>query len=100
MDRSAGSQLLSMMALVAAVVAIVILFFFGVGYLFGTALPLSEGSWAADPNRVRGRGGEVDCPLPFRREFPMALAIFGIKSTGLDLAATLFLLMLVVSGWR
>ena len=33
--RSASSELLSMMALVAAVVAIVILFFFGVGYLFG-----------------------------------------------------------------
>ncbi len=35
MERGAGSQLLSMMALVAAVVAIVILVFFGVGYLFG-----------------------------------------------------------------
>ena len=35
MDRGAGSQLLSMMGLVAAVVAIVILVFFGVGYLFG-----------------------------------------------------------------
>ena len=33
--RGAGSELLSMMALVAAVVAIVILVFFGVGYLFG-----------------------------------------------------------------
>ena len=35
MDRSAGSELLSMMALVAAVVVIVILIFFAVGYLFG-----------------------------------------------------------------
>jgi preprotein translocase subunit SecE len=35
MDRGAGSELLSMMALVAAVVAIVILVFFGIGYLFG-----------------------------------------------------------------
>jgi len=35
MDRSASSELLSMMALVAAVVAIVILVFFGVGFLFG-----------------------------------------------------------------
>jgi hypothetical protein len=35
MERSAGSQLLAMMGLVAAVVAIVILVFFGVGYLFG-----------------------------------------------------------------
>ena len=34
-NRSAGSELLSMMALVSAVVAIVILVFFGVGYLFG-----------------------------------------------------------------
>jgi preprotein translocase subunit SecE len=34
-DRSAGAELLSMMGLVAAVVAIVILVFFGVGYLFG-----------------------------------------------------------------
>jgi preprotein translocase subunit SecE len=33
--KSAGSQLLSMMALVAAVVAAVILIFFGIGYLFG-----------------------------------------------------------------
>ncbi len=35
MDRSAGSELISMMALVAAVVAAVILIFFGLGYLFG-----------------------------------------------------------------
>jgi preprotein translocase subunit SecE len=35
MEKGAGSQLLSMMGLVAAVVAIVILVFFGVGYLFG-----------------------------------------------------------------
>jgi preprotein translocase subunit SecE len=35
MDRSAGSELLSMMALVAGVVAAVILVFFGLGYLFG-----------------------------------------------------------------
>jgi preprotein translocase subunit SecE len=34
-NRSAGAELLSMMGLVAAVVAIVILVFFGVGYLFG-----------------------------------------------------------------
>jgi preprotein translocase subunit SecE len=34
-NRGTGSELLSMMALVAAVVAIVILVFFGVGYLFG-----------------------------------------------------------------
>jgi len=34
--KSAGSELLSMMALVAGVVAIVILIFFGLGYLFGT----------------------------------------------------------------
>ncbi len=34
-SKSAGSELLSMMALVAAVVAAVILFFFGLGYLFG-----------------------------------------------------------------
>ncbi len=35
MDRGAGSELLSMMGLVAAVVAVVILVFFRVGYLFG-----------------------------------------------------------------
>jgi len=35
-DRSAGSELLSMMALVAGVVAAVILIFFGLGYLFGS----------------------------------------------------------------
>lgn len=35
MDRSAGSELLSMMALVAGAVAVVILVFFGIGYLFG-----------------------------------------------------------------
>jgi preprotein translocase subunit SecE len=35
MDREARSELLQMMGLVAAVVAIVILVFFGLGYLFG-----------------------------------------------------------------
>lgn len=35
MDKGAGSELLSMMALVAAVVAAVILIFFGLGYAFG-----------------------------------------------------------------
>ena len=35
MDREARSELLSMMGLVAAVVAIVILVFFGIGFLFG-----------------------------------------------------------------
>jgi preprotein translocase subunit SecE len=34
--RSAGAELLSMMALVAGVVAAVILVFFGIGYLFGS----------------------------------------------------------------
>ncbi len=34
-DKSAGAELLSMMALVAGVVAAVILVFFGLGYLFG-----------------------------------------------------------------
>jgi preprotein translocase subunit SecE len=33
-SKSAGTELLSMMALVAAVVAVVILIFFGLGYLF------------------------------------------------------------------
>jgi preprotein translocase subunit SecE len=35
-SKSAGSELLSMMALVAGVVAVVILIFFGLGYLFGS----------------------------------------------------------------
>jgi preprotein translocase subunit SecE len=35
MDREARSELLQMMGLVAAVVAIVILVFFGLGYIFG-----------------------------------------------------------------
>jgi len=35
MDPEARSELLQMMGLVAAVVAIVILVFFGLGYLFG-----------------------------------------------------------------
>ncbi len=34
--KGAGSELLSMMALVAGVVAAVILVFFGIGYLFGS----------------------------------------------------------------
>ena len=42
MDRSAGSELLSMMALVAGVVAAVILVFFGIGYLFGRLFPVSS----------------------------------------------------------
>lgn len=35
-NKSAGAELISMMALVAAVVAAVILIFFGLGYLFGS----------------------------------------------------------------
>jgi preprotein translocase subunit SecE len=35
-SKSAGTELLSMMALVAGVVALVILVFFGLGYLFGS----------------------------------------------------------------
>jgi type IV secretory pathway VirB2 component (pilin) len=35
MDKEARSELLSMMGLVAATVAIVILVFFGIGYAFG-----------------------------------------------------------------
>jgi type IV secretory pathway VirB2 component (pilin) len=35
MDKEARSELLSMMGLVAAAVAIVILVFFGIGYAFG-----------------------------------------------------------------
>jgi preprotein translocase subunit SecE len=34
-SKSAGSELLAMMSLVAGVVAAVILVFFGLGYLFG-----------------------------------------------------------------
>jgi preprotein translocase subunit SecE len=37
MDREARSELLTMMGLVAVVVAVVILVFFGIGYLFGRA---------------------------------------------------------------
>jgi preprotein translocase subunit SecE len=36
MNKGAGSELLSMMGLVALVVAMVILVFFGLGYLFGS----------------------------------------------------------------
>ncbi|HEX7244985.1 MAG TPA: hypothetical protein VF245_05395 [Solirubrobacterales bacterium] len=35
-EKSASAELLSMMALVAGVVAAVILVFFGLGYLFGS----------------------------------------------------------------
>lgn len=35
MDREARSELLTMMGLVAVVVAVVILLFFGIGYVFG-----------------------------------------------------------------
>jgi preprotein translocase subunit SecE len=35
MDREARGQLLTMMGLVAAVVAVVILVFFAIGYVFG-----------------------------------------------------------------
>lgn len=35
MDRQTGSELAGMLLLVAAIVALVILVFFGVGYLFG-----------------------------------------------------------------
>lgn len=35
MDKQARAELLQMMGLVAAIVAVVILVFFGLGYLFG-----------------------------------------------------------------
>lgn len=35
MERGTGSELASMLMLVAAIVAVVILVFFGVGYVFG-----------------------------------------------------------------
>ncbi len=37
MDKEARSELLTMMGLVAAIVAIVIIIFFAVGYVFGLA---------------------------------------------------------------
>lgn len=63
MDRSAGSELLSMMALVAAVVAIVILVFFGVGYLFGR-LFLEIRAFAEGPNRIGRPDGEYTARSP------------------------------------
>jgi hypothetical protein len=47
--------------------------------------------------RVREPGGEVDCRSPLSAGAPaMALAIFGISNSGLNLAVTLFVLMIVV----
>ncbi len=37
MDKQARSELLTMMGLVAAIVAIVIIIFFAIGYVFGLA---------------------------------------------------------------
>jgi hypothetical protein len=37
MDKEARSELLTMMGLVAAIVAIVIIIFFAIGYVFGLA---------------------------------------------------------------
>ena len=42
MDKEARSELLSMMGLVAAVVAVVILVFFGIGYAVRQAVPVSR----------------------------------------------------------
>ena len=49
MDREARSELLQMMGLVAAVVAIVILVFFGLGYLFGRLFLVAEVSGSSPP---------------------------------------------------
>ena len=58
-SKSAGSELLSMMALVAAVVAAVILIFFGLG------LPLRQAlSLIVCCDRFSGISGEVDSPPP------------------------------------
>src|ERR1051326_564000 len=46
--------------------------------------------------RVRGARGEVDCPASEQADPAMALAIFGISNDGLNLAATLFVLAIVV----
>lgn len=67
--KSAGSELLSMMALVAGVVAIVILVFFGIGYLFGSlflyaARFFHTWMWTKRAARVPRSNGEVDSPPP------------------------------------
>ena len=77
MDRDARSELLQMMGLVAAVVAVVILVFFGLGYLFG----------------------RLFCDLRLRVDSPTSmplLAIFGIENDGINLAINLLILFLVV----
>ena len=94
--REAGSELLSMMALVAAVVAAVI--------LSSSASATCSGAFSSERAVVRAcqrqgsrRRGEVDCPTALLGGLPaMALAIFGISNDGLNLVATLFILMLVV----
>ena len=67
-----------MMGLVAVVVAIVILVFFGIGYAFGRAVPL------------------IQTP---RDRYPadlMSLALFGISSSGLEIFVDLLVLFLVL----
>ena len=79
LDRGARSELLHMMGLVAAVVAIVILVFFGLGLPVRAALPLK-------PDRT----------LTTLPPFAMTLALFGITNDGLNLAVNLLILFLVV----
>ena len=79
LDRGARSELLHMMGLVAAVVAIVILVFFGLGLPVRQALPIT-------PAPANTAQTSPSCPL----------ALFGITNDGLNLAVNLLILFLVV----
>ena len=81
---------LTMIGLVALIVAVVILVFFGIGYLFGRAVPVS-GHWTPPPDR--------DVPTPpttTLASLMLALAVFGIKNSTINLAVELVILFLVV----
>ena len=93
MNRSARSELLHMMGLVAAVVAIVILVFFGLGYLFGRLFLWRGVGKPSKPGFV---------PLVTKYTHPllmpdfMLVALFGITNDALNLVVNLVLLFLVV----
>ena len=99
MNREARSELLQMMGLVAAVVAIVILVFFGLGYLFGRLflVAASDGLPGAllRVRAIRAQGGSGR-PRGSRLPRLMTLAIFGIDNDGINLALNLLILFLVV----
>src|SRR4029079_19221020 len=94
MDREARSELLTMMGLVAIVVAVVILVFFAFGYVVGLLL-LSPRKQPQTPNARQGYPPRHGSTYTRGSPFPMPLALFGIGGA-LGLAVNIVVLFLIV----